>query len=98
MRWLAVAQLVGLGLEIVGVVLMTNAYLTPARGATSRLRLLWSALFSSPTADGAEVVYEAGFWQESYRGVLRGLALIGLGFVVQAVALILSLLTAPPAA
>lgn len=95
MKWMASAQLAGLLLEIVGVVLMANAYLTPARGLRGRLRLLVSALLDSSTADGAEVVYEAGFRQESYRGVLRGLALIGLGFLVQAIALIVSLLAAP---
>ena len=91
-RDLIVAQLVGLGLEILGVLLMAHAYLAPARGGAGKLRLLLAALFSTPMVDGAEVTYEAGFSRESYKGVLRGLALIGAGFVVQAVALLLTLL------
>jgi hypothetical protein len=93
-RDLILAQLAGLVLEIFGVLLMAHAYLAPARGALGKLRLLLAALFGAPTVDGAEITYQAGFSRESYRGVLRGLALIGAGFAVQAVALLFALLSA----
>lgn len=91
-RDLILAQLAGLVLEILGVLLMAHAYLAPARGPLGKLRLLLAALFGTPTVDGAEATYLAGFSRESYKGVLRGLALIGAGFLVQAVALLVALL------
>ena len=88
MLWL---QLAALLLEIVGVGLMANAYLSPARGLLAKLGLLVSALLGTDAAAGAEAAFEAGFSREQYRGVLRGLALIGAGFLLQALILLASL-------
>jgi hypothetical protein len=90
-RGLLLVQLVGLVLEILGVVFMAHAYLAPARGGFGKFRLLVAALFSTPRVDGAEVAYEAGFSREKYKGVLRGLALIGAGFALQAVVVMVAL-------
>jgi hypothetical protein len=63
-----------------------------------KLATLVSALFDGGTAKGAKYLFEAGFSHEQYRSVLRGLALIGVGFLLQAVALMLTLLGAESAA
>lgn len=96
-----VLQLFGLILEIVGVFSMANGYLSLFDTSGGRLRLLLSAL--TPKGDvvrGAQILRDAdgASEKESYRGVLRGLALIGLGFVLQAIALIVSWLVVPPPA
>ncbi len=86
-----ILQMLGSVAEIAGVVLMANGYLSPARGETAKLQVLMSALFGGPSADGAEEAYDAGLSSESYRSVLRGLAVVGLGFLLQAVALLVSI-------
>lgn len=81
-------QLVALLLQLVGAVLMANAYLSPADGLLAKLALLVSAFFGTRTAEGGETAFEAGFSREQYPGVLRGLALIAAGFLLQALVLV----------
>ena len=82
-------QLLGLILEILGVLGMANAYLAVAQGSRSKLSLLLDALFRGPRARGANRLQEAGFNAEDRLRVLQGLGLIGLGFLFQAIGLIL---------
>jgi hypothetical protein len=91
-------QLVALLLEFAGAVLMANGYLSPAGSFLDKLATLLSALFGGSTGRGAERAFQAGLSREQYRSVLRGLALIGVGFLLQAVALLMTLLGAESAA
>lgn len=92
-------QLGGLGLEILGVLLMADAYLDLVATKRGKLRLLASALVrglgrGGATAEGARMVREAGFSAEDSLRVLRGLACIAFGFVLQAIGIVLAYLSA----
>ena len=90
MRAICVAlQLLGLGCEIAGVLLMANGY----TGAVTRggvVRLLASALVRKATAQGAASI--AHLSPEDRLGSLQGLALVGLGFFLQTLGTLLQLL------
>lgn len=90
MRAVAVAlQLLGLGCEIAGVLLMANGH----TGAVTRggvARLLASALVRGATARGAAGIGHLS--PENRLSSLQGLALIGLGFLLQTLGSLLQLL------
>lgn len=81
-------QLLGLSCEIAGVLLMANGY----TGAVTRegvVRLLASALVRGATARGAAAMGHLS--TEDRLGSLQGLALIGLGFVLQTLGALLGI-------
>ena len=82
-----VLQLIGLALEIAGVLLMANLYtgIVPLR---QLVYLLFSALFRGAEAAGA--VEMATLHLEDRLAALQGLAFIGLGFLLQAIGVLLS--------
>lgn len=72
--------IVGAVLEIVGVFLMSGAYLSATR-LRDRLPILGNALVRGNTAKGAVEVSELNKTQKV--SALQGLAFIGLGFILQ---------------
>ncbi len=84
----ATLQLVGLVLEIVGIVLMANGH-TRAIYGRGRWWILVTALWRSGIAE--EATRQLSLTVEDVRSVLQGLAFIGLGFLVQALSAVLSL-------
>ncbi|MCP5426168.1 MAG: hypothetical protein H6970_14035 [Gammaproteobacteria bacterium] len=83
----AVLQLLGLSMEIVGVLLMANLYtgIVPWR---QLLSILLSALVRGATAVGAVEV--ADLRAENKMAALQGLALVGGGFFLQALGVLWS--------
>ncbi len=81
-------QLLGLMMEIVGVLLMANSYtgIVPLR---QLLFILFSALFRGATAAGAVEV--AHLRLENKIAALQGLALMGFGFGLQTIGILLAL-------
>lgn len=72
--------IIGATLEIVGVFLMSGAYLSASR-TKNRLQILANALFRGAIARGAVDVSELN---EVHKvKALQGLAFIGLGFLMQ---------------
>lgn len=86
----ALFQVGGLGLEVVGVLMMANGYLTVAEGRWGKFLLLLDALLRGTGARGADRLQKAGFDLESRILVLRGLSLVGVGFLAQAAGVILA--------
>ncbi|MEE4379015.1 MAG: hypothetical protein V2J55_16105 [Candidatus Competibacteraceae bacterium] len=84
-------QLFGLIMEIAGVLLMANIYtgMVPLR---QLLFILVSALFRGAEATGAVEV--AHLRLENKIAAFQGLALVGFGFVLQAVGVMLAQLSA----
>jgi hypothetical protein len=81
-------QLAGLGLEIAGILAMANGLLgAVTQGRT--IRLLASALRRGDMARGAVLIEHLS--PEDRLASLRGLALIGRGFVAQAAGVVLQL-------
>lgn len=79
------AQLLGLTLEIMGVIFMANAYMIVKD--QSVIRMLFDALFRGPSAKMlASNVFDRS---EDVLLSLQGLAFIGLGFLIQALAVII---------
>lgn len=76
-----VVILVGAGLEVVGVFMMSSAYLSATR-VRQRLWILFGALFRSDAAKGAIDV--SGLNKANPVLLLQGLAFIGVGFICQA--------------
>lgn len=85
-----VLDLIGLLLQIAGVLLMANGYTGMVR-ATHLPRLLLSALVRGPVARGAARV--GTVTPEDRLRSLHGLSLVGVGFLLQAVSKVLLLST-----
>jgi hypothetical protein len=85
----AVLQLLGLVMEIAGVLLMANVYtgIVPVR---QLLFIMFSALVRGVEAAGAAEV--AHLRVESRLAVLQGLALVGFGFFLQAIGVLWAML------
>lgn len=81
--WKEILQIAGSVLEIVGAVLMAKRYANVPRDEF--LRVLLSALWSRNTKDVEAAEQIAVLTPEDTRQILRGLALIALGFALQAV-------------
>jgi hypothetical protein len=77
----AVFQLLGLCLEVAGVLRMANGYTSSATPGGA-LRIVVSALVRGATARGAASI--AHLSPEDRLKSLQGLAVVGLGFLVQA--------------
>lgn len=63
--WAILFQVGGLGLEVVGVLMMANGYLTVAEGRWGKLLLMLDALLRGVGARGADRLQRAGFDLES---------------------------------
>lgn len=85
-------QLLGVSFDVWGALALANGYLSAVQ-RRDVLRVLWSALWSGSAARGASELSVVS--PEKRLESLRGLALIGLGFLLQAIGAALALL-APP--
>jgi hypothetical protein len=80
-----VAALIGSFFEIAGAIMMANSYLGAAR-VKDWMRLILSALVRGDEARGA--IQGRGVNEENGLLALQGLALITIGFLLQALALL----------
>lgn len=80
---IAAIYLLGFGLEIWGILKMANGLMSLTK-TRHVIPILWSALWKGPKAEGLVRALRLG--TEDRRQSLQGLALVGIGFLIQALA------------